>query len=119
MTQPTTPAITTIEPSKSKTWIAAIGGALTVVVPIVLSVSTNLPEPWPAVISAIVAVLTAVGVYKAPYKPQGTTTVPTAELKQVAVPLPPIKASAALPLPNPPTNPLSDSFPPNPFDGPI
>jgi hypothetical protein len=86
MTQPT---ITTLEPSKSKTWIAAIGGALTVVVPIVLSVSTNLPEPWPAVISAVVAVLTAVGVYKAPYRPEGTTTVPTAELTQVATPLPP------------------------------
>lgn len=88
MTQPVTPTITTLEPSKSKTWIAAIGGALTVIVPIVLSVSTNLPEPWPAVISAVVAVLTAVGVYRAPYKPEGTTVVPTVELKQVAVPLP-------------------------------
>lgn len=88
MTQPT-PAITTIEPSKSKTWIAAIGGALTVIVPVVLSLSTSLPEPWPAVIAAIVAVLTAVGVYKAPYRPEGTTTVPTRELQQVATPLPP------------------------------
>lgn len=81
--------ISTIEPSKAKTWIAAIGGALTVIVPIVLSVSTNLPEPWPAVISAVVAVLTAVGVYKAPYRPEGTTVVPTAELRQVADPQPP------------------------------
>lgn len=89
MTQPVNPTIATFEPSKAKTWVAAVGGALTVIVPIVLSVSTNLPEPWPAVISAVVAVLTAVGVYRAPYRPEGTTVVPTAELKQVATPLPP------------------------------
>lgn len=96
MTQPNQPTITTLEPSKSKTWIAAIGGALTVIVPIMLSVSTNLPEPWPAVISAVVAVLTAVGVYRAPYRPQGTTVVPTAELKQVATPLPPTKGGTTI-----------------------
>lgn len=89
MTQPVQPTITTVEPSKSKTWIAALGGALTVIVPIVLSLSTSLPEPWPALIAAVVAVLTAVGVYKAPYRPNGTTVVPTRELEKVAHPLPP------------------------------
>lgn len=94
MTTPT-PTITTLEPSKAKTWVAAVGGALTIVVPIVLSVSTNLPEPWPAVISAVVAVLTAVGVYKAPYRPEGTTTVPTRELEQVATPLAPTSTTVS------------------------
>lgn len=94
MTTPN-PTITTLEPSKSKTWIAAIGGALTIVVPIVLSVSTSLPDPWPALISAVVAVLTAVGVYKAPYRPEGTTVVPTRELEQVATPLSPTSTSVS------------------------
>lgn len=115
MTNPT-PSITTLEPSKSKTWIAAIGGALTVIVPIVLSVSTNLPEPWPAVISAVVAVLTAIGVYRAPYRPEGTTVVPTAELKQVAVPLPPSAPASDISLSPPPTPGLGGTYPPNPFD---
>lgn len=84
----TTP-INTIKPSKSKTWIAAIGGLLTVLVPMLLSVSTSLPEPWPAIVGAVVAILTATGVYKAPYQPEGTTVVPTAELEQIATPLPP------------------------------
>ena len=87
----TTP-ITTVEPSKAKTWIAVVGGLLTVVVPLIVSVSTYLPEPWPAVIGAVVALLTAFGVYKAPYKPGGTTVVPTAELEQVATPMPPTKS---------------------------
>lgn len=102
MTQPVQPTITTVEPSKSKTWVAALGGALTVIVPIVLSIGTSLPEPWPALIAAVVAVLTAVGVYRAPYKQQGTTVVPTAELKQVATPLPPTAPSSDIALrPNP------------------
>lgn len=90
MSTPTpNPTISTIEPSKSKTWWAVIGGLLTVVVPLVLSVATSLPDPWPALIGAVVAVLTATGVYRAPYKPEGTTVVPTRELEQVATPLAP------------------------------
>jgi hypothetical protein len=103
MTQPMQPTITTLEPYKSKTWIAAIGGALTVVVPLVLSFSTSLPEPWPALIAAVVAVLTAVGVYRAPYKPEGTTVVPTHELTQVATPLPPTAPASDISLRPKPT----------------
>lgn len=87
MTNPSV-TITTIEPSKSKTWVAVIGGLLTVAIPLILSVSEALPEPWPAVIGAVVAVLTATGVYKAPYKPQGTTVVATRDLEQIATPTP-------------------------------
>lgn len=83
----TAPQITTIKPSKSKTWIAAVGGALTVIVPLVLSVATYLPDPWPAVIGAVIAVLTATGVYNAPYSPGGTSVVSTTELEKVATPV--------------------------------
>lgn len=81
--------ITTINPSKSKTWWAAIGGTLTVVVPLILSVATYLPDPWPAAIGAVIALLTALGVYKAPYKPEGTSVVSNADLNEIATPVPP------------------------------
>lgn len=86
----TTPQIATINPSKSKTWIAVIGGALTVIIPLILSVATYLPDPWPAVIGAVVALLTAAGVYKAPYKPEGTSVVSTADLQEIATPTLPV-----------------------------
>lgn len=85
----TTPNITTINPSKSKTWVAVVGGLLTVIVPLILSVATYLPDPWPAVIGAVVALLTALGVYKAPYKPEGTSVVDNAELNEIANPVAP------------------------------
>lgn len=52
-----------------KSWTALIGSLLTFIIPTVVSLSTSWPEPWPAVIGAVVAVLTAVGVYHAPYRP--------------------------------------------------
>lgn len=52
-----------------KSWVALIGSFLTFIVPWVVQYSSLLPSPWPAVIGAIVAVLTAVGVYHAPYQP--------------------------------------------------
>lgn len=85
----TNPTITTVEPSKSKTWVTAIGGALAVVVPLILSVATYLPEPWPAVVGGVIALLTVVGVYKAPYKPENSSVVMDSDLNQVATPLPP------------------------------
>lgn len=52
-----------------KSWVALIGSFLTFIVPWVVQYSSLLPAPWPAVIGAVVAVLTAVGVYHAPYQP--------------------------------------------------
>lgn len=88
MTAPN-PPINTINPSKSKTWVAAIGGSLTVVVPLILSVATYLPDPWPAIIGGLIGLLTVAGVYKAPYKPEGTSVVSNVDLREVATPLPP------------------------------
>ena len=95
MTAPT-PSIATIEPSKAKTWVAAVGGVLTIVVPSIVSVSTYLPDPWPAVIGGFIGLLTVVGVYKAPYKPEGTSVVANTDLKEVANPLPPQPAPEVL-----------------------
>lgn len=50
----------------AKTWVSLIGTILTVVVPSLLSVAESLPTPWPAVVAGIMAVLTALGVYKVP-----------------------------------------------------
>lgn len=61
--------ITEIIPSKAKTYVGLIGSVVTFVAPLVLSVSDALPAPWPAVIGGVLAVLTALGIYKAPYKP--------------------------------------------------
>lgn len=86
----TTPVITTINPSKSKTWIGLVGAALTFAIPFIVQLAAGLDQPWPAVIAAVVAVLTALGVYKAPYKPEGTSVVSNAELNKVAIPTLPV-----------------------------
>lgn len=52
-----------------KSWVALLGSILTLVIPWVVSASASFPEPWPAVVGAVVAILTAVGVYHAPYSP--------------------------------------------------
>ena len=52
-----------------KSWVALFGSLLTFVIPTLVQMSTTWPEPWPAVIGAVVAVLTAIGVYHAPYRP--------------------------------------------------
>lgn len=52
-----------------KAWVALVGSLLSFVIPTIVQLSTSWPEPWPAVVSAVVAVLTAIGVYHAPYKP--------------------------------------------------
>ena len=53
-------------PTYYKTIVALIGSVLTVVVPWLVQVSATLPPPWPALVSAIMALLTAFGVYKVP-----------------------------------------------------
>jgi len=64
--------INAIIPSKAKTWVSLVGTLLTFIGPFILSSTDALPAPWPAVIGAVFAVLTVLGVYKAPYKPTGT-----------------------------------------------
>lgn len=60
-----------------KAWIGLIGSFLTFIVPWVVQESNHLPMPWPIVISAVVAILTAVGVYHAPYQPVTRSAEPT------------------------------------------
>ncbi len=52
-----------------KSWVALIGSLLTLIVPWVVTATAHLPAPWPALVGAVVAVLTALGVYRAPYRP--------------------------------------------------
>jgi hypothetical protein len=72
----TTVDITTIIPSKAKTWVGLVGSLLTFVVPYVLEFADALPAPWPVIAGAVLAVLTALGIYKAPYAPTGTVVAP-------------------------------------------
>lgn len=71
----TAPDLSLIVPTKWKPWVAFVGSLLTFIVPTVLEFSTSLPAPWPAVIAAVVAGLTWLGVYKVPYAPKGTEPV--------------------------------------------
>ena len=50
----------------AKAIVALIGSLLTFIVPWLLQVSPTFPQPWPMIISAVVALLTAFGVYKVP-----------------------------------------------------
>jgi hypothetical protein len=54
----------------AKTWTSLIGTVLTLIVPWALQVSQTLPAPWPAVVAGIMAILTAMGVYKVPNAPR-------------------------------------------------
>ena len=67
------PDLSSIIPSKAKTWVNLVGGLLTFVVPFVLESANALPAPWPAAIGVVLFILTALGVYHAPYAPAGTT----------------------------------------------
>lgn len=73
--------LSSLIPSKFKTVVGLVGSLLTFVVPFILSVEDYLPSPWPAVIGVVLSVLTALGVYKAPYKPAGTVLVPESVAK--------------------------------------
>jgi len=74
----TTPNIDleSIVPSKAKAWVGLFGSLVTFVGPYVLSSTDALPAPWPVVIGIVFAVLTTLGIYKAPYKPTGTVLAP-------------------------------------------
>lgn len=52
-----------------KAWTGLVGSLLAFLVPWVVQQSAGLPGPWPALIGAVVALLTAAGVYRAPYAP--------------------------------------------------
>lgn len=69
----TTPDISDIVPLKYKAWVGLFGSLLTLVVPAALDATSTLDQPWPTVIGLVVALLTTLGIYKAPYKPTGTT----------------------------------------------
>lgn len=75
-----------VAPSKWKTWIALAGSVLAFLIPLVVSVQDVLPPPWPAIIGAVIAALTALGVYHAPFTPADTVIVSTS----VAKSLPPV-----------------------------
>lgn len=53
----------------AKAWVSLVGSLLTVIIPLLVQVSASLPQPWPSLIGAIVALLTAFGVYRVPNKP--------------------------------------------------
>lgn len=65
--------INEVIPSKAKAWVGLLGSLLTICVPWVLQFSDSLPAPWPGVVGLVLAVLTALGIYKAPYKPTDET----------------------------------------------
>lgn len=90
----TTPTPTPVPPSKAKSWWALGGSLLAALIPLALQVSSVLPPPYPAIIGGVIALLTALGVYQAPYKPDNTALVPT-------TPAPPPYAGGASPWPQP------------------
>lgn len=98
--------ITALLPSKAKTWVGLIGSLLTFIGPLVLSSTDALPAPWPAIIGVVFAVLTALGIYHAPYKPAGTVLAPEEILAQ----LPPSEVPLATP--DNPSPPIADVAPP-------
>ena len=73
MTAP--PDLSYLIPSKWKTVVGLIGSALSFAIPYVLEVTDGLPAPWPMLIGIALFILTALGIYRAPYKPAGTVLV--------------------------------------------
>lgn len=85
MTNPIEADLAELIPSKAKSWVGLVGSLLTFAVPYVVGAEQYLPSPWPAVIGVALAVLTALGIYKAPYVASGQTLAPdTAEVAAAA-----------------------------------
>lgn len=83
-----------IIPKKWKPVVGLIGSLLTFIVPAVISAESSLPPIWSVIIAGVLAVLTAFGIYKAPYTPEGTIVAPAtpevvAAATQQPVELPP------------------------------
>lgn len=85
----TVPDLSNLIPLKYKTYVAAISGILTLVVPWILQAATSLPEPWPQVVGLVIFILGLFGVYHAPYVPTGGVVVPQAVAETVHRSLPP------------------------------
>jgi hypothetical protein len=56
--------------SKAKTWTALFGSLVSALVPVALTVAAHLPGPFGAAVGGVLALLTALGVYHAPYAPK-------------------------------------------------
>lgn len=54
-------------PSKAKTYVGLLGSLLAVGVPIVLELSAHLPPQYQLGVGGVIALLTAFGIYHAPY----------------------------------------------------
>jgi hypothetical protein len=90
----TTPNLSNLVPLKWKTWVATVSGVLTLLVPYVLEASNYLDSPWPLVVGAVIAVLGALGVYKAPYVAPGQVLAPnTPAVQSAAQKAPPVEGS--------------------------
>jgi hypothetical protein len=75
-----------IVPSKAKTWVALVGTLLTFVGPYILAETDALPAWAGFAVGLFFFIATVLGVYKAPYKPAGTTLAPdTPEVAQAAI----------------------------------
>lgn len=107
----TAPVVTTVEPTKAKAWMAAISALLTIVVPLILSVSTSLPGQWPAVVGGVIGLLGVLGVYKVPNQPPGTSIVPNDQIST----LPP--GVGYTPVPDSPPVAPPGGYEPPPWDG--
>jgi hypothetical protein len=85
MSAPSTPVnIDTIIPAKWKPIVGLIGSLLTLGVPYIVSVEQYLPSPWPLVIGVVIAILTSLGIYRAPYVPDGAVLAPNTPAVAVA-----------------------------------
>lgn len=81
----TTPDLSSLIPSKYKAVVGLIGSALSFAVPYILEVTNGLSAPWPVVVGVVLFILTALGIYKAPYVPPGAVVAPdTAAVAQAA-----------------------------------
>lgn len=81
MTTPSIPDLSGLIPSKWKAVVALIGTGLSFILPFVLEATSALPSPWPAIIGAVLWLLTAFGVLQAPYLKPGTVAAPVEAVK--------------------------------------
>lgn len=76
----TTPIVTTVEPTKAKSWVALVGSLLSFALPLLASVQNLVPEPWPAVIGGVCALGTWIATRLTPNHPANTSLVPNDQI---------------------------------------